>query len=404
MRSWKKYSLLFSGIGVSNLGNWIYLIALNIFILDMTKSMVAIAGIYIVGPMARILTNFWAGSVIDRKNKRQLMIITDVLRGGFILLVPFIHSIWLIYVIIFATNIAGAFFGPSSTFYISKYVDDEDKKRFNSIMSVLNTGSVCIGPAIAGFLIGISSTTWCIIMNAVSFFICAFSIYLLPDVEDENSKKRVSISLKVIKDDWRVVKNFMLGERYFTKIYVLFQGALMIAFALDSQEATYIKHDLEQSEKMYGLIVSLTGIGAIVGASASVALVRYISLQTYLGIGMFLTMIGYLLFYCSTGFWSAISAFLILGFFMSFSNAGFDTFYQKNVPLNIMGRFGGIASIFQSIVQIALTIILGGLADLFSLQIVAIIFATTSVIVAMILCIGVFNKESRSYYIETKNT
>ena len=354
MRNWKRYLLLFSGIGISNLGNWIYLIALNILILDMTKSMAAIAGIYIVGPIARILTNFWAGSVIDRMNKRQLMILTDVLRGGLVLLVPFIHSIWLIYVIIFATSLVGSFFGPSSTFYISKYVDDAEKKKFNSIMGVLNTGSFCTGPAIAGFLIGISGITWCIVINAVSFFICAYCIHLLPDVQDGNSKKRVSISLKVIKDDWRVVKNFMVSERYFTKIYLLFQGALMIAFALDSQEATFIKHDLEQSEKMYGLIVSLTGIGAVIGASASVALVKYLSLQTYLGVGMFFTTVGYLLFYCSTGFWSAASAFILLGFFMSFSNAGFDTFYQKNVPQNIMGRFGSISSVLQNILQIIL--------------------------------------------------
>ncbi|MFJ8260638.1 MFS transporter [Rummeliibacillus sp. NPDC094406] len=404
MGNWKKYSLLFSGIGVSNLGNWIYLIALNLLILDMTNSMTAIAGIYIVGPIARILTSLWAGSVIDRMNKRQLMIITDVLRGMVVLLVPFIHSIWGIYAIIFATNIAGAFFGPSSTFYISKSVDDADKKKFNSIMGVLNTGAFCTGPAIAGFLIGLSGITWCIIINAVSFFICAFCIYLLPDVQDENSKKRVSINLKVIKDDWRIVKNFMIGERYFTKIYLLFQATLMIAFALDSQEATFIKHDLEQSEKMYGLIVSLTGIGAVVGASASVALVKFLSLQAYLGIGMFLTSVGYLLFYCSTGFWSATSAFLFLGFFMSFSNAGFDTFYQKNVPSSIMGRFGGSVSILQNVLQITLTIILGSLADLFSLQIVAILFAATSVLVATILCFGVFDKEHNSYYVETENT
>lgn len=90
-------------------GNWVYLIALNILVLDMTGSAAAVAGIYIVGPIARMLTNFWAGSIIDRVNKRKLMVLADVLRGSLILLVPFLDSLWIVYSILFATNIAGAF-------------------------------------------------------------------------------------------------------------------------------------------------------------------------------------------------------------------------------------------------------------------------------------------------------
>lgn len=68
----------------------------------MTSSAAAVAGIYIVGPIARMLTNFWAGSIIDRANKRKLMVLADVLRGSLILLVPFLDSLWIVYSILFA--------------------------------------------------------------------------------------------------------------------------------------------------------------------------------------------------------------------------------------------------------------------------------------------------------------
>lgn len=398
---WKKYSLLLSGIGVSFFGNWIYLIALNVLVLDMTNSAAAVAGIYIVGPVAKLLTNFFAGSIIDRQNKRRLMILSDVIRGLLVLLVPFMGSIWTVYAILFIANMASSFFGPSSTFYITKFVEEKDRRRFNSIMSMLNSGSFLIGPALAGILIATVGTTICVVINAITFFLCAVCIYLLPNVEIETTIKREPITLKMIMSDWQVVKLYIKQDHYFIKIYLLFQVALMIAFSLDSQEVTFIKQNLGLSNKMYGMIVSITGIGSIIGASVSAMLVKKISLQTYFAIGMLMTTVGYLLFYSSIGFWSATAAFIFLGFFMSFANSGYDTFYQKNVPTEIMGRFGSVTAMFLSILQITFTFIIGALAEWFSLQIVTIGFSAIAVLLSLILCTQVFQKPNQRYYAET---
>lgn len=83
----KNLILLISGIGISYLGNWIYLIALNISILNLTGSAAAVAGLYIIRPIAILVTNTWSGSVIDRVNKRKLMIVIDIIRGLLVLLI-----------------------------------------------------------------------------------------------------------------------------------------------------------------------------------------------------------------------------------------------------------------------------------------------------------------------------
>jgi hypothetical protein len=62
MSSWKHPALLLSGIGISYLGSWIYLIALNIAILNLTGSAAAVAGLYIIRPIAVLITNTWSGS------------------------------------------------------------------------------------------------------------------------------------------------------------------------------------------------------------------------------------------------------------------------------------------------------------------------------------------------------
>ncbi len=70
----RNYLLILTGFGISNLGNWIYLIALNLSVWHLTHSPAAVSGLFIVGPVARIFCNFFAGTFIDRHNKRRIII------------------------------------------------------------------------------------------------------------------------------------------------------------------------------------------------------------------------------------------------------------------------------------------------------------------------------------------
>src|SRR5690606_28354222 len=102
----KKYFYLWFGFGASKLGSWIYLIALNLLVWHLSESPAAVAGIYIIGPIARILCSFFAGSIIDRTNKRIILIVCDAFRAGIVCLMPLLTEIWLIYCLIFLANIA----------------------------------------------------------------------------------------------------------------------------------------------------------------------------------------------------------------------------------------------------------------------------------------------------------
>lgn len=404
MKSWKNPILLISGIGISYLGNWIYLIALNLSILNLTGSAAAIAGLYIIRPIAVLITNTWSGSVIDRVNKRRLMIFVDIIRGLFVCLIPFIGSLWFIYLILLLINIVGTFFGPSSSVYITRLVPAENRKRFNSIMSMTSSGAFLVGPAIAGVLIMYVGTELCIFINGITFLICAFFIYLLPNVDDDKISTRVKIRWKTLVNDWNLVKQFSLNAKFFILIYLLFQGAMLIGFALDSQEVTFIKRHLELSDRDYGFIVSITGLGSIAGSLISAIVARKVSLKLYIGVGMFLTSIGYVFFYSSINFITATIAFVFLGFFMAFANAGYATFFQNSVPVEIMGRFGSIADMFQGIVQIGFTLILGFLVELFSLQFVCLVFSVVGAFIAFILLATVLIPSKARYFVEDTKT
>ena len=399
----RKYGLLLGGFGFSYLGNWIYLVALNLMVWHLTHSATAVAGIFIVGPIARILTNFVAGSIIDRSNKRSIMIAMDITRGLIVFLMPFMTSIWLIYSLLFLANIASSFFGPSSTYYIAKYVHDNDKQRFNALLGTLNSGSFMLGPAIAGVLIAVFNISIAIWINSVTFFVCAWVISRLPNIEEAVKEKRVMLTMNVIIADFKMVWYFIKQHPKFLKFFMAYQIALMVAFALDSQEMTFIKHNLLASDSLYGVLVSIAGVGAIVGGFLAIALVHKISISAYLGIGLTCTMLSYTAFYASSNIWFATACFITLGVFMAFSNTGYDTVYQKNIPPHLMGRFGSSVSLIQSVIQIILTFSLGLLADWFSLQLVAVSFGAVGLIFAIFMAIHIAtNKQALHIVGESK--
>ena len=179
--------------------------------------------------------------------------------------------------------------------------------------------------------------------------------------------------------------SFIRQSQLFIGIYFLYQCTLMIAFALDSQEATFMKQDLALSDSLYGTFVSIAGAGAILGGIVAASLSKKLSSLSYLAFGMIFTMLFYTAFYASTiNLWALIS-FILLGFFMAFSNTGYETLYQQSVPTELMGRFGSIANIFQSILQIVFTLLLGLFAEWFTLQTTAIAFGVISILLAGVL-------------------
>ncbi|KGP90627.1 permease [Pontibacillus chungwhensis BH030062] len=390
MSTWKNPILLLSGVGISYLGNWIYLIAINLMILDLTGSAAAVAGLYVLKPIAVLLMNVWSGSVVDRVNERKIMVFVDIIRGALVLCIPFLSSLWGIYSLILLINMIGAFFGPASSVYITKLIPQTKRKRFNSFLSMTNSGAFLIGPGLAGVLIMMVGTELCIVINAITFLVCAFLIFLLPDVGDQSGKVREPMRWKGIVNDWKILRAFAGRAPFFITIYLLFQGAMIMGFALDSQEVTYIKQHLNLSDQNYGLIVSVTAVGSLTGGSVAAIFANKLSTRLYLAGGILLSSIGYVLFYSSFNMLTATAAFIFLGFFMAFANAGYATYFQSTVPVDLMGRFGSVANMIQGLIQILLTTLLGLFAQWFTLQVVSLIFAGVGTVLALLLLFKVF--------------
>lgn len=383
VKAWKYPVILLIGIGTSNFGAWVYLIALNLIVLDMTQSPLAVAGLYMVKPLATICTNVWAGSVIDRMNKRRLLITLDVVRACIIAVLPFASSIWTIYVLVLLINMAVAMFEPASMSYMTKLIPAEQRQRFNSLRSLIDSGAFLIGPAIAGILFMIGTPTAAIYINALALLVSAWILRLMPNLERAGvlTDEREKFSWAVIREDWRIVLNFSRTARQTMLVFLLFSCMGGMAAAIDSQEASFAKAVLLLSNSEYGFLVSIAGAGIIAGSLINALFADKLKTHALIGFGSMMVAAGYLVYAFSNSFAGAAIGFFILAFALAFANTGFQTFVQNNIPVDKMGRIVSLYSLGEAIFVIIVTGIIGAAAHIISIQ--AVVIAAVIVMLAI---------------------
>lgn len=404
VESWKYPSILLFGIGVSNVGAWIYLIALNLIILEMTGSPLAVAALYILKPLATLCTNFWSGSMIDRLNKRNLMVFLDLFRALFIATLPFLSSLWSIYAVVFLINIASSMFEPTSMTYITKLIPVEDRKRFNALRSLIDSGGFLIGPAIAGLLFIIGTPIFAIYMNAIALFLSGLITMLMPNLE-KRSHAHLSdekLSFAVVKKDWLIVLNFSRRNAYTMFVYFLFGCVMVTTAAIDSLEAAFAKEVLSLSDSEYGFLVSIAGVGIVLGSIVNAMIAHKSSTSLLIGLGSLFVSGGYIIYAFSNIFLMAAIGFFILSFSLAFANTGFHTFYQNNIPINMMGRVASIYGLIEAVLVIIATIIVGIAAQLFAIQYVIILGTIVMLVTSFTLFSFAIQPSKAQLYSTTK--
>ena len=397
MQTWKQPLLLLTGVGISNLGAWMYFIPLNLIVLEMTQSPFAVSVLYMLVPLAALCANFWSGTVIDRTDIRRLMLLLDALRAVVVFSLAFIDSLALIYVLVFLLNIASSVFESASLVYMTKLVPSGDRQRFNAMKNFVQSAGFILGPAIAGLLFMISSPTLAIQLNALALLVSVGILSLLPTLHTAREEVEV-FNVRMIIEDWKTVVRFASTKRYVTLVYSLFCVMTIFMSGLDSLEASFATQVLDFSESRYGFLVSVAGAGIIAGSIINATFSTRMTLPFLISFGAIMTPVGYLIFAFSESFVVASVGFFLLTFALSFANTGFLSFYQNNVPTDLMGRFSGVISVAESVLIIGLTFGIGLLAEFVGIRSTYVAFSLAFLLVGLVTVRVVLERSKRGLY------
>lgn len=367
---------------------------------QLTGSAAAVAGLWIISPLTNIVTKFWTGSFIDYRSKRKVMGATFILRGLFICLIPYAPNMVVIYGILVILSVGKAFYNPASMTYVAILIPAEKRKRFNSVRSFVDSGAFIIGPAIGGALIlstSVEATLW---INAISFILAAILLLLLPEKEEIDKEAIPALTISQVVRDFTVVQKFMRENKYVTFIYLGSIIIMIFSFAMDAQEVVFTQQVIGLSELEYSLLISITGIGSLVGAMLLTIFSNKMSLRHMIVIGLIMWTVGYVIYAFSWSFASIIVGFVILGFFNVFLNAGIMTFYQNNVPIEVMGRVTSIYQLIQSAIQVIFILAIGVVADLVSLRMTIVTLALVMLVASIIFSVSVLKPDKQGFYRE----
>ena len=173
----RNFRLLYIGQTISQLGDWFNAVAVYALLLDLTGSATAVAWMMIVQFLPVAIFGPLAGVIVDRVNRRRLMIATDLIRGLLILTLLLIRrpdQVWIAYVVMAVAVGAQAFFEPARTATIPNVTAPEDLLAANALSSATWSAMLALGASIGGLVTALAGRNVAFVVNALSFFASAF--------------------------------------------------------------------------------------------------------------------------------------------------------------------------------------------------------------------------------------
>lgn len=360
----KNFALILFGNIASVFGDIFLNMGLALYVLKLTGSAEQFASILSLSVIPQLLFGLFSGIIVDRLDKKKTIIFLDLIRGIYLIILFSLMitgnlGITMIYITVMFFSLCDIFFGPSCIVILPLILKNEELVSGNTILNSLTEATKVLGAIIGTFIYGIYGLEIILIVDAITFFISAFSEFCMNfsspkyNNKDSNILKNINDGLKMFFKDIRItslVSNGILTH--------------LVLFPFFSVGIPYVIINLLKCPNVYYGIVESTGTAALVLSAVIVSITknRLNTAQSInLGIiGMLISVIlfvplGYkeflytlsnngvltVLYFGLTNF----IMFLSFGYYLVF----FVSFYQSSIPKEFLGRFGATMMLFFSL-------------------------------------------------------
>jgi len=394
----RNFRLFFVGQGISLIGTWVRRTAMGWLVYQLTGSKALLGLIMGLAMFPMFVLSPWAGSIADRVDKRRMIIFTQAaaaLTSGTIAVLVFLHAIneWYLAVLATAGGIAFAFEMPARQAFVVEMVGKD--KLMNAI--ALNSGLVNLsrifGPALAGIVMGTIGMGFCFSIDALSYLVVIATLVMLT-LPEFRKPKHLTSHWRALLEGAREAKR---NNQVRVALVLLFLVGVF-GWSIQTLMPAIAPDLLKLNATQYGMLMSMFGVGAIVGALfvASRKADSDRRLQIFGGVWMMaggiyvVALFGTLLGARPLAFLTVSGGLMLAGFgavlFMSTAN----TLIQTSVEDRIRGRMMGIWAVgFGGSVPLG-AFLAGSVAQIISPYLTITLFATVmligSVVVYMSLC------------------
>jgi MFS family permease len=290
-------------------GTLLAAVALAVDVHDRTGSGLWVSAVLVVEFLPTILVGLLVGPLLDRLERRSLMIAADVVRVGVFVGLPFAPNAATVVALALVAGLATGFFRPAVYAGIPNLVPDEDLPRANALLLAVENASWAIGPLLGGVLTAADGPQVAYAINAASFVV---SIAFL-----------VRISPRLLQSERALSRGYWrdLGDGFGAALRSPSMRAVLVAWSVASlalgasNVATIFiaKNTLSGGDVGYGLVYSATGAGLVLGAFASATALAHYGVASVYGQALLLMALGSLAVAVSPDVWVAALCAVVLG-------------------------------------------------------------------------------------------
>jgi MFS family permease len=363
----RNFRLFFYGQLVSLIGTWMQQTAMSWLVYEVTGSKFLLGAISAVGSAPMMVFSLWGGVLADRYPKRTILIVTQVVEMLFAF--AFAAVVWMkftsptvIMVLAALNGIALGFEMPARQAFTVEMTSREDLLNAISLNSSIFNGARIVGPSIAGLLIGSVGTAMCFFLNGVSF-IAVIVGYLLMRVQRKTSgtvDPATQHPLSGLK--------YALTNRRVRTILALFGAVGVFGWSYAVLMPAFARDVLGMGPNGYGVLMSASGIGALVGALGVATFGHQFAPRSMALGGVWIFSASVVALALTSSFWVSMFFLFVsgLGMLLFFSTS--NTTLQTIVPDSMRGRVMGVWSlIFGAMIPIG-SLEAGAMAHWFGTQ------------------------------------
>ncbi|SFD16757.1 MFS transporter [Clostridium uliginosum] len=365
MKKSKNLWMYIGGRFISLIGSGIQMIALPLYILDLTGSGILMGVFSILTLVPALITAPFSGIIGDRRNRRNIMIAMDFGRGALILFFGIIAmtgflNIYILFSLQVFISIMDSLFNSSSAALMPELISKDELIEANSAKGGFDAASMILGPALGGVIYGVWGIQMVFYMNSVSFIISAvFSMFITYNKKVVEKEK---INIKMFLNENSEVLKFIVNKK---GLFQLFTFAMISNFLLvpmfDIVMPYALKKEVGFASQQYGYIMGFYTVGILLGNIAISVYFKKLGLKKLMRFGLItetIVTIGA----CALVFPQIVSIYggatwtlfisisiccITMGFFNAFVNTPISTNLQNLVPDEMRSRFFSIMGMFS---------------------------------------------------------
>lgn len=336
---YRNYRLFFIGQTLSLIGTWMEGLAMSWLVYRITGSAAWLGTVSFAGQIPMFLASPYAGVMVERLDKRKLLLWTQVLfaltAGALAVLTlgGWIHP-WHLVVLGIVNGTISAFDMPARQALVVRLVDNrEDLANAIALNSTQFNLARLIGPPLAGIAIGVVGEGGCFAINTASFLAVIVSIAMMQIVPDA--------PLDGKSHWWHQLKegaSYAWGNLPIRAMLLLMAAVSFISGAYMVLVTVYAKTVYGGNELTLSFLTDAVAVGALTSALSLARRKSVRGLLSWISRSSGLMLLGVILFGLTRSVWEGLPALALVGFGAMMHMGATNTLIQTIAEDRVRGR------------------------------------------------------------------